>query len=507
MSSEKDMDDVKVKDGLPKFGPDRKAESAKTASAQPGAGTVGSNDNSPLVAAANAATAAVAAEAAAKAPAAPAARQVDEIKAMPSLRVIRGGAHEIIEFNSATKAARDASKAQAQAQTEVSTSSKIEKGIEANVGVDKDGVSASVGVSMKKTTEVKSGSAKGASASKGKGKFGLEDEAFIEALKAKGVDLSSGKIPLDVLAEVLAEMAGEAPNTALLDPKAHEKMLADISKRLSIGLREEKGAELRAGITAGGGGRPSRTADSAQYGSSVGAELVATGGALIGGLASLASGSARFIGAAVGAAGRGIGGWGAKPDFAGSRYDRVSVMPTISEYRLNQIEKSTSNYEKALEKFWQVAPMAALRTEIEERARKTGISVPDAMEKMKPGGDWGELHAKFVKEVAASPDALQAKVALDKALKSYTGQYEHSAEELMNADMSDEKNVKARNKVDASKDKMQTLAAETPVFGGETESHAERLKAAIEAIIARVRELLEAVGAKFTGGGAEHAAP
>lgn len=506
MSSDKDLDDVKVKDGLPNFGPDRKAESAKTANAQPGSGGVGSNDNSPLLAAANAATAAVAAEAASKAPAAPVGRQLDEIKAMPSLRVVRGGAHDIIELNAATRAARESAKVQAQAQTNVSTSSKTEQGFDAKVGVDKDGINASVGVSMKRTTEVKTGSSKTASASKAKGKFSLEDEAFIEALKAKGVDLTSGKIPLDVLAEVLAEMAGEAPNTALLDPKAHEKMLADISKRLSIGLREEKGAELRAGVNVGGG-RQSRSSENAQYGSSVGAELVATGGALIGGLASLATGSARFLGAAVGAAGRGIGGWGAKPEFAGSKYDRVSVMPTISEYRLNQIDKSTSNYEKALEKFWQVAPMAALRTEIEERARKTGISVPDAMAKMKPGGEWGELHAKFVKEVAASPDALQAKVSLDKALKSYTGQYEHSAEELMAADMSDEKNMKARNKVDASKDKMQALAAETPVFGGETESHAERLKAAIEAIIERVRELLAAVGAKFTGGGADHAAP
>lgn len=469
MSSEKDMDDLKMKDGLPSFGPNPKA--AKSAAAK--SKDLGQSKKPELE------------------------LDADALSSVPGgLRVIRGGGAEIVQFAQAQKSALAA-----QAEAIVSSSSKTEQGFDAKVGVDKDGVNASVGVSMKKTTEVKS-------ESKSKRQFSLEDKEFIAALKAKGVDLSTGKIPLDVLAEVLAEMAGEAPNTALLDAKAHDKMLADISKRLSVGLREEKGAELRAGVTAGGGGgRGARGDEAPQYGNSVGAELVATGGALIGGLASLASGSAKLIGAAVGAAGRGIGNWGAKPEFAGSSYDRVSIMPTISEYRINQIEKSTSNYEKALTKFWQVAPMAALREEIEERARKTGISVPDAMAKMKPGGEWAELHDKFVKEVAASPDALQAKVSLDKALKSYTGQYEHSAEELMNADMTDPKTMKARNKVDASKDKMQELAAETPVFGGETESHAERLKAAIQAIIERVREMLQAVGAKFTGGGQEHAAP
>ena len=230
---------------------------------------------------------------------------------------------------------------------------------------------------------------------------------------------------------------------------------------------------------------------------------------MIGGLASLATGSVRALGAAVGAAGRGIGGignWG-KPEFAGSSYDHVSVMPTISEYRLNQIDKSTANYEKSLNNFWKIEPMAALRSEIEERARKTGISVPDAMEKMKPGGEWGELHDKFVKAVAASPESLQAKVTLDKALQSYTRQYENGTEELMNADMGNPDSVKARKKVEASKEKMEGLAAQTPVFGGETESHAERLKAAIEAVIERVREMLQAVGQKLFGGGNDHAAP
>lgn len=215
MSSEKNMDELKVKDGLPSFGPDPKA--AKSAAAKP-------KDS-------------------AQSKKADLALDAEALKAVPGgLRVIRGGGAEIVQFAQAQKSALAA-----QAEAIVSSSSKTEQGFDAKVGVDKDGVNASVGLSMKKTTEVKS-------ESKAKGQFSLEDKEFIAALKAKGVDLSSGKIPLDVLAEVLAEMAGEAPNTALLDAKAHDKMLADISKRLSVGLREEKGAELRAGVTAGGGG-------------------------------------------------------------------------------------------------------------------------------------------------------------------------------------------------------------------------------------------------------------
>ena len=140
--------------------------------------------------------------------------------------------------------------------------------------------------------------------------------------------------------------------------------------------------------------------------------------------------------------------------------------------------------------------------------RKTGISVPDAMAKMKPGGEWAELHDKFVKEVAASPEATQSKVAMDKALSSWIRQYDHGNEDLLGADVDGNPNhMKAKSRIDATKDKMEEKAADSPVFGGESESHAERLKAAVQAIIERIKEVLQAVRQKVFGGEAEHAAP
>lgn len=418
--------------------------------------------------------------------------EIDKIVAMPKLRVLRGGGAEIPDFG--------VKKIAVQQGVDVSASQKVDKKFDASVGVDKDGVNASVGFSMSKSTEVKAGVA-----------AKIDKETVLAEVQAKGKD---GKVPLDELSKVLLRQMGVKPedieNLEALDAEERAQAVARISEQFAVALRAEKGTEIRGGISVGGRGAPAPEGGAtASVGGAIANEVAATGGALIGGIASLAGGSARLAGAAASALGRGVAALGQGLMSKRTQpFEVVSVLPTISEYRVKKVEEAARNYDKAVDSFWQVPPMAAMRKEIEERARQSGLSVPDAMAKMKPGGEWADLHDKFVKEVAASPDAIQSKVAMDKALSSWVRQYDHGSEELLGADVEGNPNhKKAKSRIEATKDVMEAKAAESPVFGGESESHAERLKAAVQAIMERIKEILHAVGQRFTGTEASHAAP
>ena len=424
------------------------------------------------------------------------ANDIDNIVSMPKLRVLRGGGAEIPEFG--------VKKSSIQQELDVSASKKVDKKFDANVGVDKDGVNASVGFSMSSSTEVKAGVAEK-----------LDKEQVLAEVQAKGKD---GKVPLDELSKVLLRQMGVKPedieNLEALDAEQRAQAVARISEQFSVALREEKGTEIRGGISVGGRGRGAAAPEggggaTASVGGVIANEVAATGGALIGGIASLAGGSVRLAGAAAGALGRGVAALG--QGLMGRRtqpFEVVSVLPTISEYRVKKVEEAARNYDKAVDSFWKVPPMAAMRKEIEERARQTGLSVPDAMEKMKPGGEWADLHDKFVQGVAASPDAIQSKVAMDKALSSWVRQYDHGTEELLGADIEgNPSHKKAKERIEASLASMEGKTAQTPVFGGESESHAERLKAAVAAIMERIKEFFHSVGQRFSGAEADHATP
>ena len=472
MSTDKDldkakasaMDDVKIKESrIPNFTVQKKAGVSKSAKAE--AQPTGQKAN-----------------------------DIDNIVSMPKLRILRGGGAEIPEFG--------VKKSSIQQELDVSASKKVDKKFDANVGVDKDGVNASVGFSMSSSTEVKAGVA-----------AKLDKEQVLAEVQAKGKD---GKVPLDELSKVLLRQMGVKPedieNLEALDAEERAQAVARISEQFSVALREEKGAEIRGGISVGGRGRGAAAPEggaTASVGGVIANEVAATGGALIGGIASLAGGSVRLAGAAAGALGRGVAALG--QGLMGRRaqpFEVVSVLPTISEYRVKKVEEAARNYDKAVDSFWKVPPMAAMRKEIEERARQTGLSVPDAMEKMKPGGEWADLHDKFVQGVAASPDAIQSKVAMDKALSSWVRQYDHGTEELLGADVEgNPSHKKAKERIEASLAAMEGKTAQTPVFGGESESHAERLKAAVAAIMERIKEFFHAVGQRFSGAEADHATP
>lgn len=312
------------------------------------------------------------------------------------------------------------------------------------------------------------------------------NEAILKALKATGGVGKDGK-PLTL--EEIAKIVSDELGLDAADEAARKEMAQSVAKQLGAGLRVERGgSQLNASIGSGqggGGGAPGA--------GTVGGELVAGAAALVGGMASLAGG-------AIGALGRGIGGLGADNSPA-ARFKNAIVLPTISEYRVRKLEETTADYGASLEQFWALPKLQMLRAEIEERARVTGMSVPDAMAKMKPGGELAELHNKFVAEVAASPEAVKAKVALDGALKSYIKQHERSWEELRSADVDENpKHRDAKTRVEATQDKMAALTALSPVFGGEKESHAQRFGEAMEAVMARMRELTAMVIDKLRGG-------
>ena len=98
--------------------------------------------------------------------------------------------------------------------------------------------------------------------------------------------------------------------------------------------------------------------------------------------------------------------------------------------------------------------------------------------------------------------------AMDKALSSWVRQYDHGTEELLGADVEgNPSHKKAKERIEASLAAMEGKTAQTPVFGGESESHAERLKAAVAAIMERIKEFFHAVGQRFSGAEADHATP
>lgn len=388
---------------------------------------------------------------------------------VPKLRIVRGDDNL---NKDAFKAARESAKVVAGASMSASAS------VEASVSA-----SASIGASAGSSAEI-------------------GNDELMEAVKEE----LGGKTPsFAAVAEIVLKKLGIDPEK-LEDEKEAERalMIQEIAAKLQAQFRVEKGAEIRAGVSAGASMQASSDG-SVRASASLAGEIMASGGAVMGGLASLAGGSAQAMGAAAKSLGRFLSGPPSEKT-PGAGLDRVTVLPTISEYRVGKIEQATNSYEKAMTDFWKLEPMSALRSEIDKRARQSGLSVPDAMEKMKPGGEWSDLHDKFVQAVADSPDALQAKVAMDSALKSFIRQVGNGREELLSADVDENPaQRRAKERIEASEDKMQELTKMSPLFGGESQSHSQRLREVLDKIMERLRELVASMREKVMG--VSHATP
>ncbi|WP_426810508.1 hypothetical protein ABOC32_06700 [Pseudomonas sp. WOUb67] len=183
-----------------------------------------------------------------------------------------------------------------------------------------------------------------------------------------------------------------------------------------------------------------------------------------------------------------------EPGSADEMIGRVQVLPRLSEYRVDQVEKAANNYEKAHAAFWNAGNMPQVREQIETRAEQTGLSVPEVIEKMKPDGEYTDLHEKFVEAVGESADAQNSKKAMDKALTGWARQYGRAQEELLNPETEDNPHYdKLKNRLESSSESMHRNAGNTPAFEGETQSHLERLRDVMQRIGERLKEMVQGI--------------
>lgn len=458
------------------------------------------------------------------------------------LKVIKGGLggeSKIINFKEAANhISPEPSKVTYAAPTEVvagaatvvATRTQTTKSFEAGLSLGGDKVSGNIGGGVSKTTDVSSatvaaaaaaGAGAGAASRKpkesaetaGKAKPSEKQiESMQEALKAKGINLD--KDSLAVIAGAINEVYSEK------DHLEREEALFQLASQLMARMQSDAGFSVpNASVQRGVSGRsPGHERPAVPGGgNSILGEIAAGVGAAVGGAGSFAAGSLKAIGSGLGTLGAMSKNFRSSPDAKdasvsvnqglASGFDDVAIRPTISSYRADQVEKGVTSYEKALNEFWKVPALEKLHKEIAERARTTGISVQDAMAKMRPGGELQDLHEKFVKEVGSSNEAKDAKVALDKSLKSYMNQVENSSEELLSAELdSNPSHKKAKDRIDQSNKKMQELTGQTPIFEGEEKSHAEALKDRIKEITEKIAEMFKNIKARLTGNH-ENAAP
>lgn len=300
-----------------------------------------------------------------------------------------------------------------------------------------------------------------------------------------------------------AAASAVAPNTA---PTA--AVLADVSKALLAAVQDNaaaQGANVQQVVRSGQPGAPMSGggAEAAQSG----LRSLAEGGlGLVGGLASLAG----TVGRGVGGAARTLASAVEARRQAGASFadaaprvaPGISVLPKITAYRAEQAEKMANAYQNSLDKFWASGKLPDVWDAIEVRANETGTTVADVMEKMVPGGELEDLRAQFLDAVGESPDAQESKKGMDRALDSWVRQYGRGSEELLNPETgpgeSDEYDS-IRDRIEGTQAKMADLVTQSPVFGGEEKSHAQKFRDAIERIAKKIEELLERVSEFIRG--------
>lgn len=187
-----------------------------------------------------------------------------------------------------------------------------------------------------------------------------------------------------------------------------------------------------------------------------------------------------------------------EPEYPESFTNYIDKMPRLSEYRVAQAEKNANEYQEALEKFWQSGGMSNIREQVNELSRKTGVSVQDVTQKMKPGGDYEELHRAFVDEVLKSPDAQKQKKAMDVALERWVRQYGRGQEELQNPETKESPLIDSmRQRLERTKETMMSNVGQTPGTGDH--SPLEVFRDALRKIVQNIKEMAgNVMGAKRT---------
>lgn len=249
--------------------------------------------------------------------------------------------------------------------------------------------------------------------------------------------------------------------------------------------------------------------------------LISGGASLIGGAAALTGSAFRSIGrGAASLAGVSENESGANAVTDGglealrphANANQPLVLPKLSTYRVEQVENASEAYQSAQNDFWSAGKLPAVRELIEQRAQETGVSSQDVIEKMKPNGEYADLHEKLTEAVSESPDAQASQKAMNKALNTWTKQYGRAKEELLNPDTSNDPHFADLSKrVDKSREQMFSNASDTPQVG-EEQSHIEKLREVMQKIAEKLKEIAQQFLAVLRGkdnrpqaGGEDHA--
>lgn len=295
---------------------------------------------------------------------------------------------------------------------------------------------------------------------------GKEDSAEVPSpeLKNDAETLSIDRASYEALMKVVQKMNSGA---RFVDPEELQRVTAAMAN----------GSVLTAGPTQG------------QQQVKTGTHALAEGGlSLFGGAAALAGAALKAGGKVAASVANTVSGGIDNKLETNPGTARVTVLPRISEYRVEQAEKAAKAYDEAQKKFWKSLP--SVRREIEERARKTGISGEDVMEKMKPNGEMADLHQTFRAALTESGDAQNSKRAMDKALDGWVRQYGRGQEELLSREAEGNQYVETlRERLNRSQTKMQKNVANVPLFDDEDRSHLEKLQQAIERVVEKLKEL------------------
>lgn len=342
-----------------------------------------------------------------------------------------------------------------------------------------------------------------------------EDEPVADAADAKaGAEADAASSGLAALRSVVGQVLSERGPDASVGNLSEDE-LARVAQRLNIhsGIRPD---QLAAGVP--GAGVATVPMSSGQRTQMQGANALAEGAAsALGG--AMALGGA--LGRGVGALAHGLANIGGKAgdksaDSIAIPSDDASlpaVLPRLSEYRILQAEKAAQHFAQEQDTFWNSSTkLTALRDEMQRIAREQGLPMQDVVEKMKPGGELQALRTKFNEAVSENPDTATRRKAMDKALDSYIRQYGRAQEEVLSPEQHGSPHYAGlKERMQRTHQSMEEKTAALPAFENEKgqleQSHFEKLKAAVEAIMEKIKEVAQEFMAMLRGGkkGDDHA--
>jgi hypothetical protein len=131
---------------------------------------------------------------------------------------------------------------------------------------------------------------------------------------------------------------------------------------------------------------------------------------------------------------------------------------------------------------------------------------------MRPEGDFAELRQRFSEAVNESSEAAARKKAMDRALDDFIKHYGRALEEVIKPEpIGKPGHERLKERLEKAHQDMESSASTVPAFDtgqGELEpSHLERLKAAVQTVVERIKDVLHELSAMLRGDRDRESAP